>query len=247
MAQLAIHAAESIPDYVLRAEDLPTPAGFLYTPQPLHTVDYEDEILGVTRKLTASVTGFYWCVAEGSAEYPHGAVILVRLADKADFHCQLRAFGHTIGSPTPGLHLPFSTTAWPLSGSEFSWGAGELADHERHYPDNRIFKTIWRLMQQPLTSSESAHFDRAAQRRLKRQRIAPADVRVINLRRKSHGAPGGDSDREYFHQWVVRGHWRQQPYGPDSSLRRPVWIAPHVKGPEGAPLLGGEKVHAWVR
>jgi hypothetical protein len=40
---------------------------------------------------------------------------------------------------------------------------------------------------------------------------------------------------------VVRGHWRNQWY-PSLNARRPLWIAPYLKGPDDAPLLGGEKV-----
>ncbi|MEU4224367.1 hypothetical protein AB0F17_08740 [Nonomuraea sp. NPDC026600] len=247
MARLAMHAADSLPDYVLRIEDVPAPAGFLYTPETLHTTIYEETILGVPQTLSASVTGIYWTVAAANEDYPHGAVIIVRLADKADFHRQLRDAGYVVTGSAPGLYLPFSTTAWPLSGDSYQWGSEEEARHDRHYPDNRIFKTIWRLMQQPLIVNEAARFDRAARRRLERQQVPPAAVRVIRLRRGAHGDSNGQQDHEHFHQWVVRGHWRQQPYGPKGSLRRPVWIAPHVKGPEGAPLLGGEKVHAWVR
>jgi hypothetical protein len=41
--------------------------------------------------------------------------------------------------------------------------------------------------------------------------------------------------RVYKTRWVVRGHWRNQPYGPERALRRLTWIEPHWKGPEGAP------------
>jgi len=30
--------------------------------------------------------------------------------------------------------------------------------------------------------------------------------------------------------WFVRGHWRQQPYGPGMSLRKTIWIEPYIKG-----------------
>lgn len=33
-------------------------------------------------------------------------------------------------------------------------------------------------------------------------------------------------------RFVVRGHWRNQAYGPESSLRRRQWIQPFFKGPE---------------
>lgn len=47
-------------------------------------------------------------------------------------------------------------------------------------------------------------------------------------------AEGGD--RIYRRRWWVEGHWRQQACGPNRSERRPMWIAPYVKGPEGAPF-----------
>jgi hypothetical protein len=38
-------------------------------------------------------------------------------------------------------------------------------------------------------------------------------------------------------QWIVRGHWRNQPCGPNHSERKRIWIQPHWKGPEDAPRL----------
>jgi hypothetical protein len=42
----------------------------------------------------------------------------------------------------------------------------------------------------------------------------------------------GAAKRVYKVRWIVRGHWRSQPHGPERSLRRLTWIAPHWKGPE---------------
>jgi len=36
---------------------------------------------------------------------------------------------------------------------------------------------------------------------------------------------------------LVRGHWRNQPYGPGRSMRRRQWIEPFWRGEEGAPTL----------
>lgn len=36
--------------------------------------------------------------------------------------------------------------------------------------------------------------------------------------------------------FLVRGHWRSQPHGPDRALRRPQWIEPFWKGPEGTAI-----------
>lgn len=61
-------------------------------------------------------------------------------------------------------------------------------------------------------------------------------VRVVNLRRSTGGitgTPGGD--RTYGCQWIVRAHWRRQ-WMPSLSAHKTIPIAPHIKGPEGAPL-----------
>ncbi len=38
-------------------------------------------------------------------------------------------------------------------------------------------------------------------------------------------------------QFVVRGHWREQAYGPNLSLRKRIWIKPFWKGPEESRVL----------
>lgn len=46
-----------------------------------------------------------------------------------------------------------------------------------------------------------------------------------------------DKHREINVRFIVRGHWRNQPCGPGNSLRRPVWIRPHYKGPEISEII----------
>ena len=47
---------------------------------------------------------------------------------------------------------------------------------------------------------------------------------------------------DHDHRWIVSGHWRQQPYGPNSSLRKRIWIAPYVQGPADKPLVVTDRV-----
>jgi hypothetical protein len=98
--------------------------------------------------------------------------------------------------------------------------------------------------QSNLAEAATERTARPERRRTQRAGLPERDVRVVRLRRGESGdrVAAGESGREYHHRWVVRGHWRQQPWGLRGSLRRPVWILPHVRGPEGAPLLGGERV-----
>lgn len=38
------------------------------------------------------------------------------------------------------------------------------------------------------------------------------------------------------------GFWRWQPYGVGSRLRKRIWVADFVKGPDGLPLITPPKV-----
>ncbi|OHY73652.1 hypothetical protein BCV52_26135 [Priestia aryabhattai] len=40
----------------------------------------------------------------------------------------------------------------------------------------------------------------------------------------------GSGVKQYKGQWIVRGHWRNQPYGEALSQRKLIWIEPYVKG-----------------
>lgn len=108
-----------------------------------------------------------------------------------------------------------------------------------------VARCCWLLMQQRIATITEQRPDRASERRLRRAGKPVDAVRVITLRHpEHHGYP--TSDRTYHHRWVVRGHWRKQWY-PSQERNIPIWITPYVKGPDGAPLLAGEKVYAWRR
>jgi hypothetical protein len=75
-----------------------------------------------------------------------------------------------------------------------------------------------------------------------------AETHVVTLRRRSGGAATSnqpsDAEHDYKHQWWVCGHHRAQWY-PSEKAHKVIWIAPFIKGPEGAPLL--EKIYSVVR
>lgn len=73
----------------------------------------------------------------------------------------------------------------------------------------------------------------------------PSDVTIIQLPHRVY-SPGGDGTNQnrYSHQWLVTGHWRQQPY-PSRQETRPLWISPYVKGPEGKPLVIKERRYVF--
>jgi hypothetical protein len=80
---------------------------------------------------------------------------------------------------------------------------------------------------------EPAFAHRGERRRVKREL---PDLRVLMLGSGASVSSSEEHHVEWTKRWMVRGHWRLQPYGPRRSLRKPRWIDPYVKGPEGLPL-----------
>lgn len=74
-------------------------------------------------------------------------------------------------------------------------------------------------------------------------------VRVVWLRPGSDASvaydAAGGKNVQWRHRWLVRAHFRRQPYPSlGEGVYKQILIAPYIKGPEGAPLLGGQKVVA---
>jgi len=77
-----------------------------------------------------------------------------------------------------------------------------------------------------------------------RRAASSHDVTIVNLRyamAENGEEPLGDAATEserraHSHRWIVSGHFRNQAYGPEHSLRKVIWVPAHVKGPEDAPL-----------
>jgi hypothetical protein len=111
----------------------------------------------------------------------------------------------------------------------------------------KIMTALFGLANSPgITRAEISKPDRPTRRRAQRAGVTDdSATRVVYLNGSAAHERTGTSG-EYRHRWIVRGHWRSQPYGPRRSMRRAVYISPHVKGPEGAPLLTGDKVYALV-
>lgn len=70
----------------------------------------------------------------------------------------------------------------------------------------------------------------------------PSVEYIIQAPRLLHPEPTGVERGPREEGWTqsvrttVRGHFRQQAHGPHHSLRKPIWIRPHERGPEDAPV-----------
>lgn len=239
MVELAQHAVKTLPDFKLEPEDLPSKSGFIVFEKPIGTVKPEGIAPGGPPEYSIAAASWGHFTAPSQVKDAKPGLWISWYSDR-------RALKRPdAGWPTRYVFDHECVTPFAVDHTEFfDVGTGEMLERVPALPD--VLRATWLLMQQPIARTTDVETYRAARRRLERAGHEPATVRVIQLRRAEHPGGAGASDREYHHQWIVRGHWRQQWY-PSREVHRPVWIAPHVKGPEGAPLLGGEKVHAWVR
>jgi len=237
MTQLAIASAATLPPFASDALDYPSAIGFMFfdggipvswgkMPCRVHAASWQ--LLG-----TGAMVAFFLDMQSVLSEM-----------NSTDAARQLRELG---ASPNG---LWYNDVVRLYAG----FNAG-VSDHEAGQLRQEsglssaalpVLRAAMLLMQQPLAALSVVEPDRAATKRLRRAGQEPKPVRVIELRRPKRAEGTGDGSREYHHSWIVRGHWRQHWY-PVRQVHRPLWIAPHIKGPEDAPLIGGEKVYALKR
>lgn len=246
MTDLIAAASKTMPSFTLAPADMPSPWGFMTFEKPIHTVtspytgddvpivaaswgpcpfdDYED----------GGVWASWYSDTDRVIDGAHNAGLPDGVKAMMKGSLPRFTYDHESVAPFSDSHLKNVT----VTGEEPS-GAGNGLGVD-------TLKAVWLLMAQPLADVSEVEPDRAARKRMRRANQEPKPVRVIELRRPQRSASDGSGTREYHHAWVVRGHWRQQ-WFPKREVHRPVWIAPHIKGPEGAPLIGGEKVYALKR
>jgi hypothetical protein len=234
MTQLAITAGRTLPDFKVEDADMPSPFGLMYFADPIQRSERAGTpIVACTwgRSWVGSDKTLLWFSLYADTVGAANAGLAAGVIDQAHADRMIRT--------RPRLMYEGEAACWMGRDAEGVSPDSALA------VVGKTVRAAWLLMQQPLARSTELEIDRVARKRLRRSGHEPKPVRVIELRRTAHSGPG-DGSREFHHQWIVRGHWRQQWY-PARGVHRPVWIAPHIKGPEGAPLLGGEKVYAWKR
>jgi hypothetical protein len=109
-----------------------------------------------------------------------------------------------------------------------------------------IAYAFWRIQEQPLATVAPAPLDTSSERRANRHSIKH-DTRVVMLRRTHPATEPGDGEAKWHYRvrFFVRGHWRHLSDKQGRPYR--IWITAYIKGPDGAPLLAGEKVQILAR
>lgn len=243
MVELANHAGRSLDSFGFLESDLVCPAGVAYLDADLQRND------GAIGEFAERLLMTWQSVPVESADFPLGAVRLVFYVDRTTYmnvaHRWEQAPIEEMARLLPefvydgAMWLRYDEDAAKVD-SGF-WHSIVGSDPAVRKARGDLFRAFCYLLGQRVTSDVEASLPRSERRRAQREGREPPKVRVISLR-SSHGGGTGQGSREYVHQWMVRGHWRKQWY-PSIQANRPIFIAPYIKGPEGAPLLTGDKVY----
>jgi hypothetical protein len=226
------HAAATLPDHVLTECDPPTNSGVVLRSRVSRS---ELEYPPGSGKRTPVATGGYAWLVTGPTLW---ACALMYIPLLPEFHGNHQTDGLQLLPLLDPVELGTTVEESIQASVERKGFGASLALRELY--------AFWNLIrQESVTETAAESVPRPERRRLDRSGGVPASsIRIIRLRRRSSGVGSAHeaSGREFHHRWIVRGHWRKQWY-PSLKDHRPVWIAPHIKGPEDKPLLGGEKVY----
>lgn len=261
MTALAAHAGRTLPDFRVSLDDLPAPCGIVYYAGAGIGLSSGDSV-----DLSLLVRAATWQTIIGSDK---ALVVATFYVERAEYLSGIRP---APGSPASAVSAwreqvdRVLDRCGPLMRSEIVAvhvkGSGGIADEQQQtewFEADRgrsdaaggwwwTLVATWLLMAQEIVAESVLRPSRKQARRSVRAGVKRGldDVRVVVLRHARHESHSHESLVEYQHRWIVRGHWRNQWY-PSQDRHVPLWIAPHVKGPDGAPFLTGEKVYAWRR
>jgi len=267
MLELIVGAAESLSPEKIRSSDIISPTGVVLFETPLPTHDYHPDTGIWCEDIHMEIRGFEWSVEgnKGVLIYPltdyrsyHDVFLPSLEAVTGEDTTKYRE-----GVKSHGLdHVrPMDYHFWEF---DRGWGQAPVSDFDAHAYTNgtfdvnnlpehiaglrKLFLVFMRLFWQELLTREPAErsdISRPAIRRSERVRSkhkASTNINVVHLRRSSHAGPSTAAGRKLDHRLIVRGHWRNQWFrslGPadDPASHRLIYINPHVRGPEEAPLV----------
>lgn len=271
MAAVVDAASRSAPLHAWTPQLLPAPTGVALFARPLriaspsnpdemtsiHALAWQpSEIVDRDGVVIDGVSVYYYTHQSDEVD-AHAARLLAGVQKGVDITPVEAAqdVAHTYG---PMLFLGFLPATWGVGGALVddvdAAGLGPEVDIDLDLPINagapvaRIAQTLFLLCGQQIAVTSSPVLARGSRRRAQQAQLEPA-VRVVQLRQKTGPAGEQAAPRQWHHRWVVRGHWRAQRVKDNSGAwtTRPTWIHSHLKGPDDAPMIGGEKVYVLHR
>lgn len=224
IVQLLQFSADTLPDWTLAPEDVPSRSGFIWFDEPISV----NEVCTRARECEEHEQHPYFTPA-----FWHGYVFCTTTTGLLVYVIESIPPNHIAGLFLVSGHWSY--------GEKMSLAADAANDELRGRPEEiawidrafRVFVSLLAFMQQEIVTTRRESGNRAA-----RKRAAvlehKGEIKVITLRRvRSAHTDDEQREVEWSCQWLVRGHWRLQPYKDGKRWR---WIAPYVKGPDDKPL-----------
>ena len=260
MCQLMDGIWSSMPEQSLLRSDLPAESGILFFDQPISLSNEHPPISGVT-----------WCAASlrhnPNAKYPQ-----VHELDKDSGNLELGSgmwLAFFVDTKSPGVVEHVVSRRGSTVSQAKSWlnscprillydirmyrfGEAPCQYNETAFgmvsersPMAARMQAFFALCKQELPAIE--RYDPTAKelKLMRRMDLRTRVISVIMLRRRS-GQGHRDTEVEWSHRWLVRGHWRNQWYSSEQTHRL-IYINPHIKGPEDKPLVIHDKVNILGR
>lgn len=260
MSRLAVAAGASLPDYQVAAEDLPTTSGLMVFGEPIGgylNTDADDEwlpIVAVSWGLSGAVpsSGGTWLTfwTPGNHEWIARRLHRNHGVSMPQARRTARRMRGDLAWDNEAL-LSFGANEVTVADATNPIAPGRVADDTSVAGESTVgwvqaVRAAWLLMTQPgVTDVAAEHVSKSVRRRAERDGYRLDDIRVVRIRHRAdspHPAGEATEGRTYRVRWAVRGHWRNQWY-PSQERHRPLWINPHIKGPDGAPLHTSDTVH----
>lgn len=249
MTRVAVAAGASLPGYKHHPDDVPSRIGLLAWAEPTAVITSEP----TSRPIDAEVAIIAALLGPGIDRHGRAGTHVVTFADAYRWASTVK------GEREPDGSISIIDDA----GRAAIRASGQLMYHDDEtlgYFDDpevpmnnaalRTLMTTWLLCGQRIATVENAPIERAVRRAYTRAQRPEPVVRNITLRRplreRTEPADADKPGRVYTHQWVVRGFWRNQWY-PSQDRHKPLWIEDYIKGPEGAPLIGADRVNVLRR
>lgn len=256
MTGLVSQAAQGMPYYQVHEDRLPSRSGLVVFGDTV--CDVPQEMLLPRQRVL--VNAAFWTTVPNIIDSP--GLMLVTLQDTDVLLATQPVV--TVSDPR-GLrrvHADISATLGPLSyHEEYPMPFGDRpygAPDDTRVQNAAVAAMIctWTLMGQRITVTRDEPLPRALRRQYAREGRPEPVVRTTTLRQSAQthqdsqvrdpNAPG----RVYTKRWVVSeyAYWRNTWYpSKDRHEQQLVLVPSYVKGPEGAPLIGGDRVNVLRR
>ena len=257
MTDLITFAGERLEeDDVVNVELAPTRQGFVYFEKPVPLDDLRGTTLNINALLWHFTNKNDLVVYMWNDQYRTPDPVATQMKKQAEGDSNAKKFLETLGRwgfvgmlasrHGQAIGKPF------IEQDEYTIKQYEANEGFTPVPSGNLIRVLhayWLLMNQTLVKISDEHADRKLARTMKRFEL-PSYVTVMQYRRtETLGEFVGESSVEWSHRWIVRGHWRWQPFKNDAGkddVKR-IWIAPFMKGPEDKPLVLTDKIYALTR